>query len=139
MPNKFPSKYTDKEVSESQYLAERVCERKAAKEGQTLPYRFWNTKKWKREFLYQLQLANSLLKMYSFAAILKALNKHFQVFSLNAQFLDNTIKFEQAKIDKLNQLLANKPIEESPPVNTSEKPRPDFVEKPSTISKLRGL
>jgi hypothetical protein len=50
MPNKFPSKYTDKEVSESQYLAERVCERKAAKEGQTLPYRFGIQKSGRESF-----------------------------------------------------------------------------------------
>jgi hypothetical protein len=139
MKNNYPSSYTDRKISASQYLAERMCERIAKKEGKgDLPYKFWNVPVYKKFFLYQVNIANALLKLYSIEAILAALKKLPMVYSLNAEFIDNTIKREQKIIDKQQAELANKTIEDKN-INTTEKPRQAFTEKKSAISKLREM
>jgi hypothetical protein len=138
--HKFISRYTDKKVGSAQYLAEIMCERMAKKENYgDLPYKFWSTTKWKRTFLYQVQLANSLLKLYMVEAIIMALRKRQDIYSLNANFLDPIIKQEQTKLERAAKALENKPPENTKPVDTTEKPRPSFTDKKSTLSKLRDL
>ncbi len=137
--DKFISRYTDKKVGPAQFIAEVMCERMSKKEKSgDLPYKFWSTPKWKRTFLYQVQLANSLLKLYRVEAIIMALRERQDIYSLNAQFLDPVIKQAQVKIDREEAKLAAKPVEDKP-VDTTEQPRPTFTEKKSTISKLRDL
>jgi hypothetical protein len=138
---RFTSRYTDKSVTAAQYLAERICERIAQRDKVDLSFKFWNQTKWKRTFLYQVQVASGLLKIYRAEAIIAALRKTPRIYSLNAQFLDPLIRVEQDAIERYEKQVAEKPPEESiqPEVNTAEKPRPAFTEKKSSLNKLREL
>ena len=135
----YPSRYTNRKVTVAQHLSEKICERVAIKEKIELPFQFWNLQKWKQLFLYQVQVANALLKLYSVEAILSCLANCKNVYSLNASFLDNLIKIEQEKIDKKKIVAESK----EPVVNivsdTTVKPRSPFAEGKSQISKLRDL
>jgi hypothetical protein len=132
---KYKSRYTEKEITVAQHLAEIICERLAQKDKADLPRKFWELTKWKRTFLYQVQLANGLLKLYSEDAILAAVSKTSKIFSLNAPFLDPIIKAEQERLTRMPKPKAA----EIPVVDTTQKPRPVFTEKKPTISKLREL
>ena len=78
----------------AQYIAEIMCTRMAQKENEgTQAYKFWNTKKWKKTYSYQIILANRLIKKFDCSAIIKAINsnqlKH--VYSLGYPKLDQVI------------------------------------------------
>lgn len=120
-----------------------MVSRIARKDNTELPQKFWEKDKWKRLFLLQIRHANSLLKLYSYEAIVKALRtpQGKKLYSLGAQWLDPLIKSEQEKIDiRLAAMAEQTPKEvEQLPTATDEKPREAFVRKPSPLSKLRGL
>lgn len=73
MKKLYDSKYTDRKVTAGQYVAELMCERKAKKEKVKLQEKFWEQKEWKQFFLFQLRLANSLLKQYNETTLIQAL------------------------------------------------------------------
>jgi sulfur relay (sulfurtransferase) DsrC/TusE family protein len=136
---KFKSRYTttDKDITPAQFLAEKICERIARKNKTVLTDQFWNQTKWKRTFLYQVQIANSLLKIYSWQAILSALKKNPGVYSLNAKFLDPHIKCEQEILDR--EVIKPKEVQPLELADPTAKPRPSFTEQKSTRAKLREL
>ena len=80
----LPSKYTDRLITEAQYLAERMCERVAKRDKRSLPYKFWDNEDWSKIFIFQVVKANQLLKKYSLEIILRALAKPraFSIYSL---------------------------------------------------------
>ena len=80
--SKYPSKYTDREVTASQHIAEIMCERKASKDKKKLWKQFWNDKEWNNFFKRQCNLANKLLKLYGEGAIIQALGRVKWVWSL---------------------------------------------------------
>lgn len=96
---KFKSKYSpNEEITEGQYLAEIICERRAKDCGRDLPIKFWKLPEWSKYYKYQLIVAYGLLKTYKIDIIIKALNdkRTKTVFSLNNKFLVNVIKeYEQ--------------------------------------------
>lgn len=144
---KFNSRYTDanKEISASQYIAEKMCERAAQKDGKSLPVRFWNTPEWKKTFLYQLRLANSLLKIYHPSAILAGIKQFPKVYSLNNKSLDGAIQTKQRLLDQQGFLdefgdavkteIKQIEIKETIP----EKPRQAFKSGKSALDRLREL
>jgi hypothetical protein len=138
MKNSYKSNYTDKMVSAAQYIAERICEHLAKKDRTELCYQFWSTTKYKKVFLYQVQLANGLLKLYKAEAIIAALRKHPNIYSLGATFLDQYIKLEEEDLTRREMKISETKQEEIIPDITA-KPRPVFTDKKSTISKLRDL
>jgi len=136
-------------LSNGQFLAEGMVARKARYEKTELPLKFWEQERWKRDFLLQLRHANSLLKVYSFAAIIAALKskKGANLFSLGAQFiLDPLVRTEQERLDRRENAAEAKaqadPKPELPPATAeppvTEQPRPAFV-RPNALSKLKGL
>lgn len=140
MQNNYISRYTDKKISASQYLAERICERLAKKDNTDLPAKFWTLPKWKRTFLYQLQIANGLLKLYRADAIIAALRKAPRAFSLAANFLDPIIQTEEAKFIKQENIANNKSHDiPAQDIDTTAKPRPVFNDRQSIVSKLGDL
>lgn len=96
------SRYTDKLVGDAQLLAEIACERMSKKDGKDLPFQFWNTGRWLRDYKLQLRFAHQLLKIYSFEAIRKALDTYQgkRIYSLSAKWLDPIIAGEQEKLDR---------------------------------------
>ncbi len=120
-----------------------ICERIALKDKLgALPVKFWNLPKWKKIYMQQLLTANSLLKMYSPQAIIAGLRKHPKAYSLRAQWLDDTFKEEQEKIDKLEAAMKEnekKNVEQEEVKLVIEQPREAFSNNKSIKSKLKDL
>lgn len=57
----------------AQFLAETMMHRKAKAAKVILPNKFWNLEDYKRDFKGQLFKANTLVKLYDMAAIVRAL------------------------------------------------------------------
>lgn len=97
----FNSKYTDKQVTSAQLIAERLCELIAAKKKQTLIQQFWQDDIWKKTFTWQVILANRLLKKFSAEALLKALKlpEHRNIVSLATQRYQQSVREIQKGID----------------------------------------
>ena len=136
---KFKSKYTDKQITPAQFLAEKICERLARKDKIALSDQFWNQARWRRTFLYQVQIANGLLKIYSWQAVLRALNKNPGIYSLNAKFLDPLIKTEEESLQREERARQEHKQEEIKTADPTSKPRPSFTENTSIKAKLRDL
>lgn len=126
---KLSSIYSDKPVTEAHYLVEVLFEKIAKKEKYDLPRKFWSLPKFIKKYRYQIVLANGLLKIYPFLAILNVLRKSWTIYSLS--MLDCLkINAEALKIE-------NKSEPQS--VEVKKEPlRPKFKEK-STIDALRNL
>lgn len=108
--SRYKSKYSEKYITAAQYITELVCENMAAKNNKALPVKFWNLPDWYGVFKRQLQLANSLLKIYDEQAIIKALTSKEgrKVWSLAAQWkLDKIIDEFQQKRDTEKELPKN--------------------------------
>jgi len=136
MSNEFASKYTDKKIGASQWIAEFVCERLAFKQKKQLVYRFWNTQEWKAVFLNQMRAAQSLLKLYTVQAIMNVLSQNKNVYSLRAPWLDAQFQVEQLKLDAL---LTNYNPEKQislPNIPETTETRATFS---TTKNKLKGL
>lgn len=96
----YPSKYSNgKTVSEAQYIAEFICERKAKKQKVDLHYRFWLSKEWEKEYKGQIAAAHKLLKKYDAKTIIEALNSSqgIKIYSLRAPHLGDIIEKVAAK------------------------------------------
>ena len=77
------------------YVAETMCLRMAQYNNKgSLPYKFWNTKSWKRPFNRQLRLAIELIKSYGETALIKAIQsiECKETFSLNAPRVRKVLK-----------------------------------------------
>jgi hypothetical protein len=97
---KYKSKYSNSEVTAAQYITELICEKLAQKKQTDLPQKFWTLPEWKRFFAQQVISANSLLKLYSATAIIRALRNKaaFGIYSLRAPHLDSIIELEETKL-----------------------------------------
>lgn len=113
---KLPSKYTDKEITPAQYLAELMCSRKYNKQGVILPRKFWSDERYRKEFLFQKRNADQLLAIYEFHDILSALNdkRGLSIHSLSAKWLDPVIKEYAAKRVNLAKMAEAKKVEVRP-------------------------
>lgn len=148
----MPSEKTDKSgyqsrfgggwIAPGQFIAESMCDRIARKDKAELPLKFWTLERWKRPFLLQLRHANSLLKLYSAEAIIRALRtpEGKRVYSLGAQWLDPLIRVEQERVDRQAEAREKAPAAEpAPPAATTEPPRQPYKPRPSPLDKLRQL
>lgn len=112
------------EKGSAQKLAELMIQRQAAKDGVKLSEKFWNERDWKPKYRYQIIMAQSLLKNYSYEAIMKALNTFSgkKILSLRAPWLDELIEKEQKAINLTKELqkVMIKNQEEKTEINTSE-------------------
>lgn len=61
-------------MTAAQWLAELMCERRAAQERRKLALRFWDAEPDASFFMQQMRCANKLLKRYGVEQILAALN-----------------------------------------------------------------
>jgi len=135
---KYKSHYTDKLVTEAQYITERICENKVQMKGEELPKQFWNLPEWRVFFVRQHTLANRLLEIYDGAAIIRALKTYAgkKIYSLQAPHLDDLLRKEQRLYEaEQAKLQEAAPVERK---STTEKPRPRQLEK-NILSKLGEL
>lgn len=138
----FKSLYTQKFITPAAYIAETMVSRIARKEqaGRDLPGNFHSVDKWERFFKVQLRHAASLLKLYSYEALIKALRtyKGKTVYSLGAKFLDPLIKDEQEKINRVEEKKKEAVADTPAVIPEIVEPRPNFVQE-TAFSKLKGL
>ena len=120
----------------AQYIAEIMCTRMAEKENEgTQAYKFWNTRKWRKTYGYQIVLANRLAKEYPCEAIVKAINskelKH--MYSLGYPGLPKIIQKYQKIIESQKPTETNIIIQEKPKTRTSS------FGKKSQLQRLRNI
>lgn len=108
--------------------------RKAAKDGKTLPHKFWNDDKWKREYRWTIVKVNGLLKLYDYKAIIGVLTSHKGrfIYSIHYPDLPRLVQeYEQKnKIDVTD-------VTDSPDYSSS-KPRKPFGKK-NSLARIREL
>ena len=105
----YQSKYTDKLVTASQYIAEICCERLAKREGKKLKEKFWNDKSWLVFFKRQKTLADNLLKTYSEGAVIQGLTKTGWAYSINTQALLKVIE-AISQTEKMIEIPQEEPV-----------------------------
>lgn len=91
----YPSLYSiGSYVAPAQFLGELVCQRAAYKDNKELPQKFWELPKWRQYLVWQISLANKLLKKYRAEVIIKALRdpKGRKIYSLAAPHLKGLIE-----------------------------------------------
>jgi hypothetical protein len=128
----FESRFGGGWISSAQYLAETMCARNAKFNRTELPPKFWNDKPWKDYYLYQIKLANALLKVYSQQVIFQALRTYngMKTISLKSPYL----KKELETLEKKN---SNQVIEKTETVEMKQKPT--FIKSKSLKRKLEDL
>ena len=105
---KYPSRYSlGKSVTEAQYIAELMCEKRALSLHRDLPIKFWNLEEWKGYYIYQIKLANKMLVKYDCSIILKAIGEIYNVFSLANPLLKQKIHMLSCIKPKVEKDLAN--------------------------------
>jgi len=109
-------KMVERVKTPAQLVTEIVCRHKAAKDGVELGHEFWKEPKWEAYFRQQITTANTLLRMYSFNAVYKALQdkRAAKIYSLRAPWLDDIIKEYEVAEKKMVQRIDTKPVEFTP-------------------------
>ncbi len=67
---KYQSQYGGGFITDAAYLAEYIMNRNFVKEGKTLPIKFWNDSRFKKDFQWQIIAANELLQELSCVQIM---------------------------------------------------------------------
>ena len=134
--SKYKHQSTGEHCTCAAYIAEIMCMKYAEfKNKGSLPYKFWNINPWKSTYLKQLYAANALLKTYSEAGIIRAINstEFGRIFSLkNRRALPIIKKYDKIvkeNLDKNQQL----DVKENPETRSST------FGKRSKLSKLRDM
>lgn len=95
--NEFTSKYTDKKVSAAAFLCDFIMEKIAAKQGKTLPWKYWATPEWGKAFKRQLVAANKLLEEVNLIHVMAFLRSKaaYKILSLGLykQIVEGSKKF----------------------------------------------
>src|ERR1700722_6568094 len=104
MQGKYQSKYTEKLVSEAQYLVDLMMERIAIKEKTTLPHRYWKSDIWSKIFKHQIVKATRLLGRHSLKDIVAALNtfRGKKLYSLGLEKPIDEIIARQKEVEKVD-------------------------------------
>jgi len=133
------SKYQHESTGEyctcAAYVAEIMCKKNAENKNQgSLPYKFWSKKPWDWTFKRQLFAANKLLKDYSEAALVRAINSpDFRgIFSLNHPNCIKIIK-KYERIIETEKAQPKQDIE----VKVDAKRRKKSYGKKNLLSKMR--
>lgn len=122
---KMNSSYTDKQITPAQWCAERMCERKAKQEGQTLPRLFWNTAEWRDEFRKLVTSASKLIKQYGLDVLFSTMKREDikWCYSFTAPSFAKAIVME-SKIKKGKETLPTPVLVEiGPVVSTASVPK----------------
>ena len=128
--NKYYSKYTERYCHCAQYLTELLMERKY----KTLPYKFWNDPKYKKEYIKTIVLLNRFIKKYSEEAVLNTFKMHEDIYSVYYPSFTKFIEIEQKIINGLN-----KRVEEHEVIKETKSLEVTNLNKIRNIGKLRNL
>ena len=136
--SKYKSPSTGDFCTPAQYVAEIVCQKCAThqKTG-TLPYKFWNLPKWKKIYIRQVALANTLIKEYGEEPVIK-----FITSSSGKNTISLGARNVKKEIEKIKNLLDNAPKSVTMEVTSREtlefKPRKSFGKK-TLIERLKEI
>lgn len=133
------SDYTEKLISETQSLAEKIVVKHAKSKGINLPWKFWDNPdyvKWGKKFIAQAKKASELLKKYKYEVIVEAINDKEcrNIESLGALYKIIPVCDEIVKKRDALSKVEGPNIRE---VDVNEKPRP-LVGKKTMFSKLKS-
>lgn len=73
--SRFASGYSDAFVTAAQWVAEKLCERKAAQEKRRLGRQFWKDPEWAAVFRQQVAALQRLIKAHGEAAVVATLKR----------------------------------------------------------------
>ncbi|MQF98483.1 MAG: hypothetical protein FI729_03000 [SAR202 cluster bacterium] len=135
--SRYKSPSTGDFITCAQYVAEVMCNRMAEKENiGSQAHKFWNLPKWKKHYQHQVVLANRLVKKYSEAAIVKAINSPEckRVYSLRYPALPKIIEKYEKIIKQQTSQSATIRVEET----SKPKTRRGYGKK-TRLQKLREL
>ena len=135
--NKYPSRYSPGGwVRPDQYIAELMCERRARHLDKDLPVKFWNLQEWKGYFMYQLKLAQGLMKQYPAKAIVMALRdkKTYNLYSLK-------VKWFKPIVEHYNKTCKSPDItqEDAPKQTGTSFKRKEFNQKKNIVNRLEEI
>jgi hypothetical protein len=86
--SKYKSPSTGEYCTASQWLAETMCMRVAEKNNEgSLSYKFWNTKKWKKTYGWQVVCANRLMKQFCEETVISYIRDNKWILSLGIKTL----------------------------------------------------
>jgi len=136
--SKYKSPSTGDFCTPAQYIAELVCQKQAKHEkAGTLPYKFWNTPKWKKIYIRQVSLANKLIKEYGEEPVIK-----FASSKAGSNTISLGARNVRSDIEKIKFLLDNAPKRDTIEVIESAKgsfaPRKTFGSK-TLIQRLKEV
>ncbi len=128
----WESSYGANWIATGQYVAEKLCQRKADQEGRgKLAHKFWKTDAWANFYKQQLAFANRLIREFSEAALLKALKRQDTswCFSLAGQKFRAAVYEEWRRLEAVAAIeVAQQPLKQEIVVE----PRPSIIEAPKT-------
>jgi hypothetical protein len=136
MSKKFLSISTGEPCGGPHYIAELLVTRQAKKDKKALPYKFWNTPEWKKQYKLQMMGVQTLLRLYSELAIINALQsqKGKNIYSIRCPWLDELIEEAEKKLQQKPEVIEILDKVEQPKKEIA----PSFGKK-TNISKLREL
>lgn len=127
--SKYKSPSTGDFCTPAQYIAELICQKQAKHEKLgTLPYKFWNTPKWKKIYIRQVSLANKLIKEYGEEPVIKFVSSKTgsKTISLGARNV-------RSDIEKIKFSLDNAPRRDT--IEVIETPSASFAPRKTFGSK----
>ena len=111
--SKYKHESTGEHCTAAAYVAEIMCKRNAENRNEgSLPYKFWNTKKWKWTYQRQVIAANKMIEQFGERALVRAVNSpEFNgIFSLNHPKCYGIIKRYSPYKKKRQRMESNKTI-----------------------------
>ena len=130
---KYNSKYTDEYVTIRQLMCDLIIERLY----ESLPYKYWNESKYKKDYKLHIMQIHSLCKIYSEEALYNVLKKQVWIKSLFMKKIHSFLEKEESLIEKKEKLLSKQ-------LDTYEQPKGSIVggnstNKIRTIGKFKSL
>lgn len=108
------SLYKDGFVTVDNYIAELIFQRRAVYNKTTLPHQFWNSPKYKQQYVIQIIHINKLLERISSSAIIRAFKDSKAISVLNKKLVELAEQYQaeldnQVKIVEKTELPTDKP------------------------------
>jgi hypothetical protein len=99
--SKYKSPSSGEYCTAAQWLAETMCFRMAEKNNEgSLAHKFWNTKKWKKTYSWQVVCANRLIKKFGERTVISYIKKNKWIPSLGIKTLPDKLKKHKWFVDK---------------------------------------
>ena len=136
----YKGHFTPALIETKNYIAELMCVRDARKQGIELCQGFWNLDKWKRVYQQHLLAAHTLIRTYKEEAIVIAIKRTPNLFSLRAKWFHDIVKKVEIELNQKQEnlnVIAEKKEEVKQIV--IEKPREAFNTNKSVFDRLKDM